>query len=203
MSGFAWFMAARPCPRPMRRILPLALVLAITLPVAGCLGGVTAAGIPNDALTVNSSRWTLEDESESSLLGGAVALYQRQYAPANAAASVFGGILIVSASDLPLLPEDRALPYAIEKAEEGEGMTLEEAGSVNLRLTNVDNLDVKGTLYNVKGKDVPAQGLLIDFYCPDAYVVGLAYGAKDGGVLGGASPFEQAKTLLSRIACSV
>ncbi len=185
----------------MRRIaLFLAIVLAI--PLTGCLGSVSPAGIPEDSLTVSGQRWKLASDDDSSILMGAVALNQRKYVSANSAASVFGGILIVSTNNLPLVPEDRALPYALEQAESGEGMKLEEAGTIVLTLANIDNKEVTGTLYNVKGKDVPAQGLLIDFYCPDSYIIGLAYGAKDSSILGGLSPYEQAKTLLSRVACS-
>lgn len=160
----------------MRRA-PLAILLVAALTTTGCLGSIDPARIPQ--ATLDDHSWAEANEDRASVAGGLGERVILTYEPAG---GPYAGVAVISANDVPIFDESQLLPRLIEKVEERQNVQLEENGSRQLSLTNLDT-SVQATVYDVKGAPADAQAVLFTAPC-SAFAAVLAYGtteSRDGG----------------------
>lgn len=185
----------------MRAVALLVVVVAASL-LAGCFGAASGPGIPEHALSAKA--WGREGAPQGKTLYGVAELWQQKYGPAGRGA--FGGALVVSVTDVPILDERDHVPGQLEAYQRAEGITLRKTGSEALTLANI-GMEATADVYDVEGGGVPAKAIIVQVYCedPDALVVAVGYGAlpSTGGLLGKASLdiYGQARGLVAALAC--
>lgn len=183
----------------MHRAIWLALALVAPL-TAGCLGSVTPASIPEQALSQNG--WSETRDERQSIAGGLAEVVTREYTKGGTQA--LAGAIVATLNDIPILDErERLIPIALEQVEEQQGITLRETGTRTLQLTNL-GVTVTGTEYDIEGAALPAKGVLFTPSCGD-FVVVVAYGTlpQQGGVLGGSAPdrYGEARDVARTVTC--
>lgn len=184
----------------------IVLVVCFVLPLAGCLGSADGPGIPQDDLA--AKRWGRDGEPSVRSLYGLAEVRQQAYGPGGS--GTFGGILVVSVTDVPILDEEDHVPGQIAAYERSQGITLEKRGSEAVTLPNAGGQQVTADLYDVETAAAgvgAAKAILLQVHCesPDTFVVAVGYGATgtSGGLLGGGTldVYAQARDLVKALAC--
>lgn len=182
------------------------LVLCFVLPLAGCLGSADGPGIPQKDL--GAKQWGRDGEPSVRSLYGIAEVRQQAYGPGGS--GKFGGILVVSVTEVPIIDEEDHVPDQIAAYERSQGITLKKRGTETVTLPNAGGQKVTADLYDVQTNAVgvdAARAILLQVHCesPDTFVVAVGYGAlgTSGGLLGGGTldVYAQSRDLVKALAC--
>lgn len=178
----------------------LLLGLIVSSGLAGCLGSVEPARIPQQSLQENG--WSQTKSTSDNLVWGLGDLEIRDYEPE----SGFAGATVATVNDVPLVDEEeRLLPRAIERIEERRDVNLSKIGTERITLVNVGST-IEATEYEVQGAPGPARALVFTPTCAP-FVAVASYGLQtsgDGGVFGSdeeRTPYQEAKDIGRHVAC--
>ena len=193
---------ARRCPRVLARAF---VALLLVVPLAGCLGSADGPGIPQSALA--AKQWGRDGEPSVKTLYGLAEVRQQAYGPGGQ--GTFGGALVVSVTDVPLVDEAKYVPDQLEAYQRSQGITLTKRGTESLALANLGQ-SVTADLYDVETAAPgvsAARAIIVQVRCedPDTFVVAVGYGATgtSGGLLGGGTldVYAQSRDLVQALAC--
>lgn len=201
-----------PGPVHVARASILAAVLVLVGSLAGCLGGASGPGIPQSDLS--AKQWGRDGEPSTRTLYGLAEIRQQAYGPGGT--GKFGGALVVSVTDVPLVDEEDHVPEQVAAYERSQGITLRKTGTETMTLSNVGGLKAAADLYDVETSAAgvgAAKAVILQVHCeePDVFVVAVGYGAtatSAGGPLGlpgggSVDVYDQARGLVQALDCQL
>lgn len=175
----------------------LGLAVALALVAPGCLGSVTAATLPDDALA--SENWREARRDRQSVAMGTAEVVLVDYAPRDNRHALGAGITVATGNDVPLYDEAALIPEALSRIEERKGVEFREIGDRSIQLTNAGG-SVTGTEYAIDGAPGNGRALVFEVDCDD-FVVVAAWGATESGLLGGGNLYQEALDVARNVRC--
>lgn len=176
----------------MRRALLAAFVLVLPF-VAGCLGDVSAAELPDP----QANGWSMTSEDREEMAFGFVEVVTKEYEPDGAMGTT--GVMVTSAPNFPLFDESQLLPMALEQVEEDRGITLTKVDETTLTLTNLD-METSADVYDFQKSGAEGQAVLFTPSACDSFVVVVGYGITAAGMFGEAT-YQEARNMAANVVC--
>lgn len=171
----------------------LSALLLLTVALAGCLGGVTAAKLPSS--TLQDHGWSRTDRSSRSLVMGLAELKVRDYESEDG----FAGATVASMNDVPIVSEEkRVLPRAIKRIEKQRNVDLVKTGTRTMDLANLD-ATVDADVYRVENAPGEAKAVIFTPPC-GPFVIVAGYGSTGSGLVAGAT-YEDAREVVRHVVC--
>lgn len=170
------------------------MVLLVPL-TAGCIGSVDAAEVPN----AKDEGWSQTSEDNQEMAFGLVEVVTKEYNPDSTGDTT--GVIVASATSIPLFDEERLLPMAIEQVEQERGITLTETGETTVSLANLGGVEVVADLYEFEKDNVEGQAVLFTVDQCDAFVVVVGFGITDPAGMFGDSTYGEARDMATTVTC--
>lgn len=176
----------------MHRAWLAAFVLVLPF-VAGCLGDVSAAELPDP----EADGWSMTGEDQDEMVLGMVEVVTKEYEPDGAMGTT--GVIVTSAPNFPLFDESRLLPMALEQVEEDRGITLTKVDDTTLTLTNLDT-ETSAEVYEFEKDGAEGQAVLFTPSACDSFVVVVGYGITAAGMFGDTT-YGDARDMAASVVC--
>ncbi len=173
--------------------MSLVMVVLVVPLVAGCLGDVDAAELPDP----EAQGWSMTSEDRDEMAFGFVEIVTKEYEPDGSLGTT--GVIVASAPSVPLFDESQLLPMALEQVEQERGITLTKVDETSLTLTNL-GMDTSAEVYDFQKDGAEGQTILFTPGACDAFVVVVGYGITAAGMFG-ETAYQEARDMAASVVC--